>query len=209
MNGSLDFDWEGPNGATGAPAEQTSEGRIVNSTITFRAISTSQAGLYICTASLYGCIISYHNISSTLSVVVQSKLWLFHYSLQIHKNLFDSPLLSVPPPGVTIHPSHPPPYYSGTALNISCSIILDPNVNNNELVYISWSGLDHIPGDEYSITHALRRSANSYMSFLTISPLADGDDGTFTCTGTVMGNTTNQSASNSNDITINVKCKCV
>ena len=104
--------------------------------------------------------------------------------------------MAVPPPVVTVSLSQKGPLYAGTSLTITCTITLDSSVNNNELVSTDWTGLDHLPLDRVSTTPVIRVINGSYTSTLTISPLADQDDGTFTCTGTVSGGTHIQSASN-------------
>ena len=94
-------------------------------------------------------------------------------------------------------------YYDGTSLRLSCSVTLDPSVDSNEIISVSWSGLSHIQQERYSVVHST--TSRSHSSSLTVSPLADKDDGTITCTGTVTGRTSAQSASSSDDIIINVK----
>ena len=74
-------------------------------------------------------------------------------------------------------------------------------MNNNEKVVTEWSGLQSIPQGRYSVTDATRGSGNNYTGSLTISPLADQDDGTYTCTVTVIGGTV---ATASDDTTLNV-----
>ena len=92
--------------------------------------------------------------------------------------------------------------YAGTSLTLTCTVTLDPNVNNNERVHIEWSGLQSIPQDRYSVTDASRGSGGSYTSTLTISPLTDQDDDRgYTCTGTVTGGT---NATDSDYVTISV-----
>ena len=86
--------------------------------------------------------------------------------------------------------------YAGTRVTITCNVTLDSSVNNNELVSIDWTGVDHVPLDRVSTNPVIRVINSSYTSTLTISPLADQDDGTFTCTGTVTGRSHIQSASN-------------
>ena len=94
------------------------------------------------------------------------------------------------------------PLFAGTGLTISCTVTLDSSVNNDEAVSTHWSGQDHIvPPERYSVTPAMRGSNGSYTGTLTISPLAEGDDGTLSCTGTVTGGTESQSA-NSTSITV-------
>ena len=98
------------------------------------------------------------------------------------------------------------PLYAGTSLTLTCTVTLDPNVNNNESVMTEWSGPQSIPGDRYSVT-AMRESDSSFTGSLTISPLADQNDvNTYTCTVTVTGRT--QSVTASDDVTITVTGKC-
>ena len=81
-------------------------------------------------------------------------------------------------------------------------------MNNNEKVVTEWSGLQSIPQGRYSVTDAMRGSGNNYTGSLTISPLADQDDGTYTCTVTVIGGTV---ATASDDTTLSVigECHCL
>ena len=72
-----DFQWEGPGGVTLTPAASTTSGQTVSSDLTLSEISTSQAGQYTCTATLYGS-----NTTST-TITVQSKpgLFLFFHAI--------------------------------------------------------------------------------------------------------------------------------
>ena len=94
--------------------------------------------------------------------------------------------------------------YAGTDLTLTCTVTLDPNVNDNESVSIEWSGLQSIPETRYSVSGVMRGSDSSYTGTLIISPLADQDDGVYTCTGTVTGGTT---ATASDDVTLTVISK--
>ena len=80
------------------------------------------------------------------------------------------------------------PLYVGTDLTFTCTIALDQNVDNNEMIVIEWNGLQGIPQERYSVTNA-SGSGNIYTGTLTISPLADQDDGVYTCMVTVTGGT--------------------
>ena len=124
--------------------------------------------------------------------------------------LIHLPSLSPPvtPPLVSISLNPSGPLYSGTTLTISCIVTLDSSVYHDEAVSTNWSGLDHIPPERYSVTLAMRGSDGSYTGTLTISPLAEGDDGTLSCTGTVTGGTESQSA-NSTNITVSGKLSIV
>ena len=103
-------------------------------------------------------------------------------------------LSSVPQPYVytTLVNSTGHLFSAGTSLTFKCILILYPYVNNNERVSIEWSGLQSIPEDRYSLTATVTESTSSYTRYtntLTISPLADQDDGQYICTGTVTGAT--------------------
>ena len=85
------------------------------------------------------------------------------------------------------------PLYAGTSLTLTCTVTLDPNVDNGESVMTEWSGPRDISGERYAVT-AASGSGSTYTGSLTISPLADQDDGTYICTGTVTGGTNVQQA---------------
>ena len=99
--------------------------------------------------------------------------------------------------------SHTAPLYAGTGLTLTCTVTLDPNVDNGERVMTEWSGLQDIPEERYSVTGA-SGSGSTYTDSLTISPLADQDDGTYTCTVTVTGGSNVHQATASDDVTISV-----
>ena len=117
------------------------------------------------------------------------------------KTSFTSP--SVPHPGVDVTLNHTAPLYAGTGLTLTCTVTLDPNVDNGERVMTEWSGLQDIPEERYSVTGA-SGSGSTYTDSLTISPLADQDDGTYTCTVAVTGGSNVQQATASDDDTITV-----
>ena len=98
--------------------------------------------------------------------------------------------------------SHTAPLYAGTGLTLTCTVTLDPNVDNDERVMTEWSGLQDIQEERYSVTCANSTYTDSTSTSLTISPLADQDDGTYTCTVTVTGGSNVQQATASDDVTI-------
>ena len=110
----------------------------------------------------------------------------------------------VPQPDVAITLSHTAPLYAGTSLTLTCTVTLDPNVNNNERVVTEWNGPRQIAGDRYSVTPAMRRPHSSYSGSLAISPLTDQDDGMYTCTAKVTGGANVQSATAHGAVTITV-----
>ena len=97
--------------------------------------------------------------------------------------------------------SHAAPLYAGTGLTLTCTVALDPNVDNGEQVMTKWSGLQDIPEERYSVT-GTSGSDSTYTDSLTISPLSDQDDGTYTCNVTVIGGDNIQEASASHNITV-------
>ena len=103
---------------------------------------------------------------------------------------------SVPQPGVNVTLSHTAPLYAGTDLTLTCAVTLDPHVDSGEVVMTVWSGLQDIPEERYSVINA--------SGSLTISPLDDQDDGTYTCMVIVSGGENVQLATASDDVTITV-----
>ena len=114
-------------------------------------------------------------------------------------------LPSVPQPGVYITLSHTAPLYAGTGLTLTCTVTLDSYVDNGERVMTEWSGLQGIPEERYSVINA-SGPGSTYTSSLTFSPLADQDDGTYTCTVVVTGGNNVQQATASENIIVTGKC---
>ena len=112
-------------------------------------------------------------------------------------------LHSVPQPGVDVTLNNTDPVYAGTGLTLTCTVTLDPNVDNGERVTTEWSGLQDIQEERYSVINA-SGSGSIYTSSLTISPLADQDDGTYICTVVVTGGSNVQWVTASDDVTITV-----
>ena len=93
--------------------------------------------------------------------------------------------------------------YAGTGLTLTCTVTLNSNVDSGVSVETSWSGRQDIPEQRYSVTDA-SDSGGSYTGSFTISPLADQDDGTYTCTVIVTGGSNVLQATASDDIIITV-----
>ena len=97
--------------------------------------------------------------------------------------------------------NHTAPLYAGTGLTLTCTVTLDHNVDSGESVMTEWSGLQNLPVERYSIS-GVTGSGTTYMDILTISPLADQDDGTYTCTVTVTGGNNIQQTTANYNITV-------
>ncbi|CAI8023704.1 Down syndrome cell adhesion molecule-like protein 1 homolog [Geodia barretti] len=153
--------------------------RVYNSgtNLEFSLLTTSDTGRYTC----------------TLAIIPQTSFITVDGPKESPEKIITA---QIPPPVVTVSLSQNGPLYAGTSLTVTCTVTLDSSVNNNELVSTDWTGLDHVPIDRISTTPVIRVIDSSYTSTLTISPLADQDDGTLNCTGTATGATHIQSASN-------------
>ena len=165
--------------------------------LTLDPVRTSDAGQYTCRASVVIASVSV-NVSgqSSSTLTVKSELmYVFIIHMHVHVWVSSHP---VPPPNVNIIPNYTPPLYAGTGLTLTCTVTLDPNVDNGERVVTEWSDL---PGSSAS------GSGSTYTDSLTISPLADLDDGTYTCTVTVTGGSNVQQVTASGDVTITVMGK--
>ena len=92
----------------------------------------------------------------------------------------------MPVPDVVVTATYATPLYVGSSLTLTCTVTLDPNVDNNETVTTTWSGPSNITGERYFVT-VTSGSGSTYTSNLTIRYLANQDDGTYTCTGIVTG----------------------
>ena len=66
---------------------------------------------------------------------------------------------------------------------LTCTVILNPNVDNNERVTTSWNGID---GERHRVT-TTSVMGNIYTRSLIISPLDLQDVGWYMCTGTITG----------------------
>ena len=102
--------------------------------------------------------------------------------------------------------SHTAPLYAGIGLTLTCTVTLDPNVDDGEMVKVEWSGLQDIPEKRYSVS-GTNGSGSTYTDSLNISPLSDQDDGTYTCTVTISGGSNVQPATARDNITITVMCE--
>ena len=105
----------------------------------------------------------------------------------------------VPEPDVEVSLSRTTALYVGTGLTLTCTVTLDSNVDSGESVETSWSLPRAISGERYSVTEG-----SDVEQTVTISPLADQDDGTYTCTVTVTGGSNVLQATASDDIIITV-----
>ena len=48
-------------------------------------------------------------------------------------------VITVPAPDVVVTASNTTPLYAGSSFNLTYTVILDPNVDNDETITISWS----------------------------------------------------------------------
>ena len=95
---------------------------------------------------------------------------------------------------VNVRSSRTTGLYVGTSLTLTCSVMLNPIVNNKEYVTTSWSGVE--------------LSEETFMSNLTISPLSQQNNGAYNivCTATIHGRSNSKTVT-SNRHVITVLCK--
>ena len=186
-------------------AVDTSPGQISTdgATLSFSPLATSDTGRYTCTltvtTSQTHVTVQGPEQSEVEDIIVQSKIL---FNITYTPTILCISLL-VPQPGVNVTLSHTAPLYAGTGLTLTCTVTLDPNVDNGEMVVTEWGD---IPDERYSVNGA-SGSGSTYTGSLTISPLADQDNGTYTCTVTVTGGSNVQLATASDDVTIDVMGK--
>ena len=94
--------------------------------------------------------------------------------------------------------------YSGTTLNLTCTATLHFNTSTDDEFTVMWNGPRHITGERYIISQ-WNFSNGVNISSLTISPLTLQDEGMYTCTVTVGGESMNQCIIDASDkVLINV-----
>ena len=171
VNGAPVFQWEGP-GVTPTPADSTTSEGIVSSELTLSEISTSQAGLYTCTATLGGS-----NTTSTI-ITVQSKLDSKAYEVRdCHLCPFFLTIVPAPTPFIISNTNN---RTAGIALRLLCDYNnLSPSVNTNLKITANW----RVNGSPVA-TDADGRISTAGDS-LIFSPLTTSDTGTYTCTLTI------------------------
>ena len=114
-------------------------------------------------------------------------------------------MITVSVPDVVVTASNTTPLYAGSSLTLTCTVILDPNVDNDETITISWSVPSYISRERYFVTNATG-SGGVYTSNLTFTSLVHEDNGTYTCTGIVTGKNEEQVTASANH-TLSVDCE--
>ena len=184
----------------GSVVVTSQDGRISTDgdTLTFSPLTTSDTGSYTCTLS----IAAPPTPHGTVQRPMESAVEVITVQSNVHRLFsvcyYSSISSSVPQPGVAVTVNNTGTLYAGTGLTLTCTVTLDSSVDNSEHVRIDWG---RMPEERSTVSPVMRVSGNSYTGSLTISPLVDRDDGTYTCTGTITGGTT---ATNSDDISITV-----
>ena len=199
----------------GSEVDTSTDGHVTSNgdRIAFSPVTTSDTGRYTCALFITARHTAFIKLlgpvqSEEKEIIIQSiRVYCSLYVCYcMYLSLFLPP---VPQPGVVITVSHIPPLYAGTRLTLTCTVTLDPNVNNNERVVTEWKGPRHITGDRYSVTPAMRESESSFNGSLVISPLTVQDDGMYSCTARVSGGTNVQVVTAVDAVTITVMGKYI
>lgn len=149
------------------------------SILTFNPLKTSHGNNYTCLGILSSPALSEHQLSleNHQVVKVQSKL-IYVPRLDVCVHYF----LSVPPPMVAI--SIPDSsLYAGTTISVTCNVTINNAVNSNVSVNVTWLRENtqlFDDTDRVTISPTLG-TMRSFTSILTLSPLSDVDNTSFTC----------------------------
>ena len=163
VTGTPVFQWEGP-GVTSTPANPTTSGGMVSSDLTLSEISTSQAGLYTCTATLDGFI----NTSTIITVQSKQKILVLCKGafLNVHVVPNFTPFITTGTDKRT----------AGTILTLTCNSTLRASVDTSaEMVAVIWT----VNGSAVATSEDSRISVAGVS--LIFSPLTTSDSGNYTC----------------------------
>ena len=164
--GTPDFQWEGP-GVTPTPADPTTSGGMVSSDLILSEISTSQAGLYTCTATLSGSI-----NTSTIIITVQSEFSTSCREIDYYYvSILSHYIVPAPTSFITVNSDN---RTAGTTLNLTCDYNQTSLDTSVEIAAVKWmvNGSAATTSQHISITGVS----------LIFSPLTTSDTGTYTCT---------------------------
>ena len=115
----------------------------------------------------------------------------------VSMNIFCLYVITVPAPDVVVTATYVTPLYVGSSLTLTCTVTLDPNVDNDETVTTSWSGPSDISGERHLVNNA-SNSDRTYTSSLTINPIVQQDNGTYICIGIIKGENEQQVTASAN-----------
>ena len=104
---------------------------------------------------------------------------------------------------MTIIPNSITPRFAGTALTLTCTATMHSNVDNGEMVTAEWTGPSSITDERYTVSIVADTRTN-YTVRLTISSLTVQDNGMYTCTATISGDS---SSRHSSALRVDVLCK--
>ena len=197
LSGTPDVQWLGPSGnvflsgSNGIVVDDTA--MVSNSTfvrtLQFTPVRTSHGGLYTCQAMADSV-----NRTKAVNLTVQSKC-MFVYARHclcrlvtqcmsivpiVHVFKLSMTFFVVPLPNVTVVPDRAGLLYSGTSLNLTCSVQFSSVVDTNISVNISWIGPN---GEVLPSTIVAEDPPLAYNSTTTIL-LSSNDSGTYSCNAT-------------------------
>ena len=200
MSGTPDVQWLGPSGNV---LLSGSDGIVVDDTATvsnstfvrtlqFTPVRTSHGGLYTCQAMADSV-----NRRKAINLTVQSKCMYVHarhclcrlillvtqcMSIVpiVHVFKLSMTFFVVPLPNVTIVPDRAGLLYSGTSLNLTCSVQFSSVADTDISVNISWIGPN---GEMLTSTIVAEDPPLAYNSTTTIL-LSSNDSGTYSCNAT-------------------------
>ena len=185
----ISIQWMGPDGSEPSGynikiGELTTEGIMTTGRLVFSPLHTSDRGQYTCTGRIRADSVEVDvSNSSSMTIDVTSKYCITIFYVHSYVCCYIS---SVPAPNVSISLNTDGTVYQGTELVITCTVIVDPAVNTEFDVVMTWSSdpPDPMDGPYVTITDA-RGSGHEFTSTVIFSPVDTTDSASYTCTASV------------------------
>ena len=189
----ISVQWMGPDGSEPSGynmeiGELTTEDIVTTGRLVFSPLHTSDRGQYTCTGRIRADSVEvYVSNNSSMTIDVTSKTLVVDfcvYILHVYSNVCC--ISSVPAPNVSISLDTDGTVYQGTELVISCTVVVDPAVDTEFDVNITWSSdpPDPMDGPYVSITDT-SGSGREFTSAVIFCPVNTTDSASYTCTASV------------------------
>ena len=141
--------------------------KSTNNTLTFTPLKLSDVGFYVCTAT-----VNRYNFTSDPTFIYLSTKSKFMYNICEGWMLQEVVvfLRTVPPPSMDISSSLGNPIPQGSFPTLTCTIRLDPSIDREVMVSVSWNGPDDGLG-ELSVTDPLLNGSAEVPTYTSTASL--------------------------------------
>ena len=206
----ISIQWMGPDGSEPSgdnieigelTTDSTRDYVITTGRLVFSPLHTSDRGQYTCTGRIRADSVEVNlSNSSSLIIDVTSKYSITLFYVHSYVCCYIS---SVPAPNVSISLDTDGTVYQGTELVITCTVIVDPAVNTEFDVVMTWSSdpPDPMDGPYVTITNT-RGSGSEFTSTVIFRPVDTTDSASYTCTTSVTS-----TASDTDYVTSSMECR--